>query len=197
MKKIIAILAITLVLSISLVACNNNSDNENIENNNTNNQVTENNNTNNNNNTDNNNTDNNSVRIEPINTTFDMVESLDYVQTETGLNAETKVDNIKMKELYNFGEYEGLQKEARSKITEDSISEIAVVKIGSQEQTSSIFGILMKRRVDLQKEYQDNEKIMNILESGDCFVLKQQGGVVVSIIAENALEIDKKLDEQF
>ena len=136
------------------------------------------------------------VATEPINKEFDVEESLANLSKVTGLDENTRMSEDEIRATYDFGKYERLQKEIRSQITEDSIAEIVILKIGDKEQTSDLFQIVFNRIYQLQQKYAENEKISDILENGDNIVIKQQGGILIAIIAENAEEIEQKIDEQ-
>lgn len=154
------------------------------------------------NNTTNNNTNNTPpvqeevVKTDPIRDDFVFDDAMEALENE--------LENVTLKELseeeieqrYSFGKYKGLEKYAASSITEDSITEIIMVKLGDNEQTSEIMSKFLQRIEKLKNEYAENEKIMAILNSQETIV-KQQGDVAVMIIAENARELEAEYDEMF
>ena len=210
MRKLIGIISIVIAIMFSFAACNNNTQVENNENKN-NNSVEQNNSNVENNNTEKNEEENtNNAEIvdissfysgdivtEPANKTFNVKSSLDNIASVSGLNESTKLSEAQIKEKFNFGKFEGLEKEIRSKVTDDDIKEIVIVKIGDNDQSMVLFQIVTARLANLRVEHKDNEKILAIIENNENLVMKQQGGILISILAENAQEISEELDKQF
>lgn len=186
MKKLIGILALIGIVTFTFIGCEKKQ--QNVDNDSNNSQVQQ-------ENTDLNN-NSGEITTEPLNREFKIDETLANIIKVSGLDESSKMSEDKVKSEYDFGQYEGLQKEVRSQITEDSITEIAIVKIGENEQTQDLFQIVFKRIAQLQQKYAENDKINSILNNGDNIVIKQQGGVLIVIIAENAKEIEQKIDEQ-
>lgn len=195
MKKILGIVALVVVLMLTFVGCNNN---EQAGNNNVNNEVVNNQN-NNQNNTQNKeqNKQEEQINVTPKNQSFAVAEELNALQKYTGLEVATKMSQEKIKEKYNFGKYEKLQMEVRSLESEDTVKEIAMVKISETDQSMDLFQIMIKRLSALKEKYKDNEKILTMLNDSNNMILKQQGGIVIFIVAENAKEIEAELDKSF
>lgn len=190
MKKIIGILALIGIIMVAFVGCENK--NQNINDNQNNSQVQQ----------ENNNTNNTvndysgEIVTEPFNKDFNIDSTLSSVASISGLDEKTKMSEDEIKANYNLGKYEGLQREIRSKITDDSITEIIIIKIGENEQTQDLFQKVAGRLTQLQQKYAENDKITSILNNGDNVIIKQQAGVLIGIIAENAKEIDAQINEQ-
>ena len=55
----------------------------------------------------------------------------------------------------------------------------------------------MKIMMKLKEKYAENEEITAILNNNENYVLKQQGGILISILAKNAKEIETKIQEEF
>lgn len=133
----------------------------------------------------------------PIYPSFNIVEALNSVSSISGLNDGTKLSDVEIEKDFKFGKLSVLEKEIRSKITDDSIEEIVIVKLGDSTQSSLLFKTMTTRLMELKEQYKDNEKISAILNDGNCYVLKQQGGILVSIISKNAKTIETKMQESF
>ena len=107
-----------------------------------------------------------------------------------------KMPETEINKNFDFGKYHGLQKEIRTKETSDSFTEVAIIKVGENEQSTEIFLKMSKRLSELQKKYADNDEISKILaNTEDNFVLRQEGGIIISVIGENAKEIASKLKQ--
>lgn len=194
MKKIVGILALIIAVMLSLMACNNNN-NEVVDNNSV---VNDNQNENQNDNNDlNDNQEDENIVTEPFNQTYDVAQELNAVQTVTGLDETSKMSQEKINNSYSFGNYKDLQMEIRSNESEDAFKEVAIVKIGDNEQSMDLFQVMIGRLNTLKEKYKDNEKILSVLNNNDNIVLKQQGGVLIFIVAENAKEIEAEVDKSF
>lgn len=194
MKKIVGILALIIAVMLSLMACNNNN-NEVVDNNSV---VNDNQNENQNDNNDlNDNQEEENIVTEPFNQTYDVAQELNAVQTVTGLDETSKMSQEKINNSYSFGNYKDLQMEIRSNESEDAFKEVAIVKIGDNEQSMDLFQVMIGRLNTLKEKYKDNEKILSVLNNNDNIVLKQQGGVLIFIVAENAKEIEAEVDKSF
>lgn len=128
---------------------------------------------------------------------FKIAKVLDNIASVSKLNSSSKLTNSQIKEKFKFGELGSLEKEIRSNITEDNIKEIAIIKLENNDQFMPLFQAMTSRLSDLKEEYKDNQKITKILNSRDCYVLKQQGEVIISIISKNAKLIEEKMQESF
>lgn len=191
MKKILGIVALVVVLMLTFVGCNNNENQG--ENNLGNNNVVE----NQNQNPNQNNQENEKVVVEPVNKSFSIEEELNTIQPLTGLEQATKMSETEISTNYNFGKYEDLQMEIRSLESGENFKEIAIIKIGETDQSMDLFQIMIKRLTALKEKYKDNEKVLGILNDSKNMILKQQGGVLIFIVAENAKEIEAELDKSF
>lgn len=197
MKKVLLVLAIVGITTFAFAGCQSTEQNnsgkinggeiDNTEN------VT------NNENQNNNDEESGEIIIEPFNDRYAVTESLNTVQDISGLNEATKMSEEDIKAKYNFGKYEALQKEVRVKETEDSYVEIAIIKIGDNDQTEDIISIILKRFKKIEEQYKDNEKILSMVDinNNDNYVLKQQGGIVIGILGENATAIGEALNKTF
>lgn len=200
MYKILGIILILVLVMFSFAGCfekdisNSSGDINNVENNNeeNNNQVVSPNNSG-----ETINTPSGEIVTEPLNTTFDISAAFDSIADVAGLPESTKLSEAEIKEIYDFGEYNALEKEIRKVETDDNFAEIILIKVGENDQALTLFPIISQRMMKLREQYADNEKISAILNNGENFVSKQQGGILVSIISENAKAIEEKLQESF
>lgn len=193
MKKFIKLLIGITILCIMLTACNTNTEQNNNSNlNNENSQGT--NQTNQNTQKEN---EEQEVVIAPLNKDFEMTETLSAMESViTGTNL-SKLTEEQIKEKYNFGKYEKLEKLVASNESENSVSEIAMVKLGEAGQNSDILLIFNERKEDLMKKYEDNEEIKNSLTTQDAYIIKEINNVAVMIIGENAKAIEAEFDKAF
>lgn len=190
MKKIASVMIITLLCFV-LVACNNNTkQNQNNSNNTKNNQVL-------NNSQSETNNENSDVVTKPVNETFEISEALTSMQAVIENTNLTKLTNDQIKEKYKFDKYEGLEKVVANNETEETISEIAMVKLGDMEQSSDILLMFVDRIDSLKEKYEDNADVIELLTTQDSYIIKQQGGVAVMIIGENAKAIEAEFDKNF
>ena len=182
MKKSLKILATLSVITLVLVGCNNEKETQ-INNNKENSNI---------NNVESSNNDDNNIEIEsqPINENYNTKEIFESIENTSKLDESKTMTEEQLKEEFEFNKYDVLEKEIRTDITEDSITEVGIIKLTDNAQTEEIMGIILRRKEELDAKYADNEKIMNILSNSDNFVIKQEAGVVKYVIAENASSIE-------
>ena len=201
MKKLASAIIIAVICFV-LVACNNNTkQNQNNSNNTNNNQVVNNNQGQTNNGKDEKKNEEQNeeqnVVTKPVNEGFEMSTALTSMQAVIENTNLTKLTDDQIKEKYNFGKYEGLEKVIASKETEETISEIAMVKLGDMEQSSDILLMFVDRINDLKEKYASNPEVINLLTTQDSYIIKQQAGVAVMILGENAKAIEAEFDKNF
>jgi len=186
MKRVLKLFIAIITICVMLTACNNSKTDLNNNNNNANlnNQNSE-------------NAEDENVITNPVNETFEKstaLTAMDAVVADTNL---TKLSDSEVKEKYNFGKYEGLEKLVASNETEEGVSEIAMVKLGDMEQSSDILLMFIDRINDLKEKYADNPEMIKLLTTQDSYIIKQQAGVAVMIIGDNAKEIEAEFDKNF
>ena len=137
------------------------------------------------------------VAIEPLNKEYAVKENLDKIVDISRLNEFMTMSQQDIETNYNFGEYKNLQKEIRSRETDEEFREIALVKLGDVKQSEDLYMIMLNRLESLKQKHSANKKISEILNDPASVVLKQQGKVLVFIIAENAKEIEAEIDKSF
>ncbi len=197
MKKVLGIISLIIVILCLFVACNNKED----INNESGNIIIDGSNLNENNleniliNSSNISTSENVG--EPEEKGFKISKVLDNVASVSKLSSNSKLTNSQIKEKFKFGELDKLEKEIRSDITEEDIKEIAIVKLENSDQSIPLFQVMTSRLMALKEQYKGNDKITKVLNSSDCYVLKQQGGVLISIISKDAKTIEEKIQESF
>ena len=197
MKKVLGIISLIIVILCLFVACNNKED----INNESGNIIIDGSNLNENNleniliNSSNISTSENVG--EPEEKGFKISKVLDNVASVSKLSSNSKLTNSQIKEKFKFGELDKLEKEIRSDITEEDIKEIAIVKLENSDQSIPLFQVMTSRLMALKEQYKENDKITKVLNSSDCYVLKQQGGVLISIISKDAKTIEEKIQESF
>lgn len=208
MKKILGIVSLIIVVIFSFAACNNNEQKENNNNNSIvennqqqgNNQQQDNNVVENNNNSENTNIVpffSGEVITEPMNQEFNVASALNNIAEVSNLPESTKLSEAEINEEFDFKNFSGLQKEIRSVVTDKEIREIVIVKIGENDHSMPLFQLMTARMMKLKEKYEENEEITAILNNNENYVLKQQGGILISILAKNAKEIETKIQEEF
>lgn len=137
------------------------------------------------------------VVAEPLNADF--AES-EVANSMKGLNAETtykQLSEAEIEEKYDFGKYKSLEKIVVSEETDTSISEIVIVKLGDMEQSTDILMKFVDRLNDLKAKYADNQEVLDMLNTQDSFIIKQQAGVAVMILGPNAKAMEAEFDKAF
>lgn len=182
MKKILGMISIIIIFMFALIGCQKNETNNNIvQNNNVQQNI---------------NQKEENVVLEPFNEDYNITQAFTNIKEDTGLSEVDKMSETEINKNFDFGKYKGLQKEIRTKETSDSFTEVAIIKVGENEQSTEIFLKMSKRLSELQKKYADNDEISKILaNTEDNFVLRQEGGIIISVIGENAKEIASKLKQ--
>lgn len=186
MKKIvylIALLAVCLIFS----ACNNN-DNEDLNPNgsgsNINNEM---------NSGEQQNTPN--EYVEPVKEDFDVNKAMTEMRALIKGDSLVTLSEEEINNRYDFGDYKDLEKIIATNENENGVNEIAIVKLDTTENASDILLIMMDRIFALKEKYADNEEVTTLLNTEGKFIVKEQGGIAVMIIADNAQEIEAKFDE--
>lgn len=134
---------------------------------------------------------------EEINTDFAVSIELNAISKVSYLSETTALTTESANALYNFGKYSELEKEIRNIENENEFREIALVKVENENQTAELYSIMLKRLADLKAKYADNKKISEILNEPDNMRIRQQDGILIFILAENAGEIEMELDKAF
>lgn len=137
------------------------------------------------------------VVSDPLNADF--AES-EVANTMKALNAETtykQLSEAEIEEKYEFGKYKNLEKIVVSEETDTSISEIVIVKLGDMEQSTDILMKFVDRLNDLKTKYADNQEVLDMLNTQDSFIIKQQAGVAVMILGPNAKAMEAEFDKAF
>ena len=89
----------------------------------------------------------------------------------------------------------GLEKFVATSQSNDSLTEIAMIKIGEDEQTEDILLIFAKRLEKLKQQYAENPAILEMLENSENVIIKQQASVSTMIIGANAKELEEELHD--
>lgn len=137
------------------------------------------------------------VVADPLNADF--AES-EVANTMKALNAETtykQLSEAEIEEKYEFGKYKNLEKIVVSEETDTSISEIVIVKLGDMEQSTDILMKFVDRLNDLKAKYAENKEVLDMLNTQDSFIIKQQAGVAVMILGPNAKAMEAEFDKAF
>ena len=186
MKKFLKILSLIIIMSFILTACGKNGNNKSTANAGKNNsQIL-------------NEIEKEDVPLiitESMNKENDIEKYFSNIEEINGLDENTKLSRKEIEENFDFGKYKDLEMEIRSIESEETISEIAIIKLEDAAQTEEIFSILAKRRESLQEKYAENEKVLEIIDNPNN-IMQQEGGVVTFIISEKAKEIEEKINIQ-
>jgi len=94
--------------------------------------------------------------------------------------------------ILDFGKYNGLEKKAIIKTTDESVNEVWLVKLGSYEQQEEVCRILGNRLQKLRNGFEENESQKEILKRA---IIKQEGAVVIMIASPEVLEIEKTISD--
>ena len=137
------------------------------------------------------------IVAEPINADF---QESEVANTMKALNSETtykQLSEAEIEEKYEFGKYKSLEKIVVSEETDTSISEIVIVKLGDMEQSTDILMKFVGRLNNLKAKYADNQEVLDMLNTQDSFIIKQQAGVAVMILGPNAKAMEAEFDKAF
>lgn len=182
MKKLIGTIGLVMIMGVSLVACGP-KDSKN-EQNKGNTAIQE-------------NSQGGATNLEALNADFAVSLELNAISKVSGLSEMTALTKESADALYNFGKYSELEKEVRSLETEKEVREIALVKVKDASQSADLYVIMLDRLATLKEKYAGNENVSKILNDSENMILKQQDGILIFILAENAKEIEMELDKSF
>ena len=132
---------------------------------------------------------------EPIYEDFPMDEALSEMEGLLEGIELTKLSASEIEDKYHFGTYKDLKMIVASDETDTSISEIAIVRLNDMEQSTDILLKFLDRKEALKEKYAENEKMQEILSAEDSVIIKQQQGIAVMIIGENAKDLEMQFDK--
>ena len=134
--------------------------------------------------------------MEPINETLSLGSIMQSVQLNSVKNL-VAVEDSKANELLNLREYVGVEKMVARYVSDEEFTEIWLLKVSEEGQAPILFRIFNERINDLKTEYAGNNKIIDILNTENNIRIKQQSGIVVVIISNDAENIEKTIDANF
>lgn len=134
--------------------------------------------------------------MEPINQTIVLNDILQHIKNDEVNKLEAIEDN-EANELLNLRNYVGLEKRVAQYIGEDEFTEVWLLKISEEAQAIDLFRMFDERIQNLRNEYKDNANIMEILQDENNIILKQQSGIVIMIISDDAENVEKSIDIEF
>lgn len=134
------------------------------------------------------------VVTEPINQDFSIEETYKSMAELLPENNLREMTSTEIDEAYGLGRYSGLEKFVATSQSDDSLTEIAMIKIGEDEQTEDILLIFAKRLEKLKQQHAENPAILEMLENSENVIIKQQASVSTMIIGTNAKELEERFD---
>lgn len=138
------------------------------------------------------------VKTDPIYADFSFDDAMAGMQSALGDTKLSLLSEDDIEEKYSFEKYKGLQKYAASEVSDKTINEVIMVKLGDIDtQSTDMLLKFVNRLTDLKNEYADNEDIQKILNSQESLVIKQQAGVAVMIISPEASKMEAEFDKFF
>lgn len=134
--------------------------------------------------------------MEPINKEMNLGDLLQNVKS--GEVAELKpVKNEIADKLLDLKEYKGLEKRVAIYESDTEYTEIWLFKISSEPQALDIFRMFNDRIEDLRKIYATKTAISLIVNNEKNISMKQQNGIVIIIVSNDAENVEKAIDEKF
>ena len=94
-------------------------------------------------------------------------------------------------------EYKGLEKRVAIYESDTEYTEIWLFKISSEPQALDIFRMFNDRIEDLRKIYATKTAISLIVNNEKNISMKQQNGIVIIIVSNDAENVEKAIDEKF
>lgn len=134
--------------------------------------------------------------MEPINETLSLGSIMQSVQENVVENLVAVEDEV-ANELLNLREYVGVEKMVARYVSNEEFTEIWLLKVSEEGQAPILFRIFNERINNLKTEYQGNENITRILNDYNNIRIKQQSGIVVIIVSNDAENIEKTIDANF
>lgn len=134
--------------------------------------------------------------LESINKHIILGDILQNVKEEN-INQLLGIDDSKANELIDLEGYKGLEKKVAKYEDNNEYTEIWLLKISERSQPIKIFRKFNERIESLRYEYKNNSRISKILNNEDNIIMKQQNGIVIIIISNEAKEIEKSIDAIF
>ena len=134
---------------------------------------------------------------EPVNTSFEESEIANSMKALNTTAKFVQLSEAEIEEKYQFGKYKGLEKIVVSEETDAGISEIVIVKLGDMEQSADILLKFVDRLNNLKEKYAENQEVLDMLNTQDSFIIKQQAGVAVMILGPNAKAMEAEFDKAF
>lgn len=105
-------------------------------------------------------------------------------------NPDDEQEEIIPEEEIDFGRFEGLEKKAIVKTTDDQVNEIWMIKLGNIKQQEDVCRILGNRIQKLKNAFEDDAVQTNILKRA---VIKQEDGVIIMIASPQDDEVEKTI----
>ena len=124
----------------------------------------------------------------PLNEKVNLEEVLKSVE-EIDSDIENE-DIAKGVEEIDFNEYKVLEKKALVYTTDENVNEIWMIKLGNYNQQEDVCRILGQRVQKLKSAFENNEAQLKILNEA---IIKQEEGIVIMIISQDAKEVEEKI----
>lgn len=134
--------------------------------------------------------------MNPINTTTSLTNILQTVK-DNNTKELVAIEDSKANELMDLKEYVGLEKKVAQYISTEELTEIWLFKISKESQSLDLFRMFDDRIETLKRENKDKPQILSILEDSQNIIIKQQNGIVIMIISNDAKNIEKSVDANF
>ena len=134
--------------------------------------------------------------MEPINKTIKLGKLMQDVKDQN-IDKLIGIEDSKANELLNLREYVGLEKMVAQYVDNENFTEIWLFKISKEAESIDLFRIFNSRIDALKNQYKNNETINSILANEQNIVIKQQNGIVIIIVSNEAESIEKVIDANF
>lgn len=134
--------------------------------------------------------------FDPINKDIVLGDILQEVKDNNIKNLKG-VNNTAANGLMDLEWYEGLEKKVAKYESKDEYTEVWLLKISNDSQSVNFFRKFNERIESLRREYKNQKHISNILNNEENIIMKQQDGILVIIISNDAKNIEKSIDNVF
>lgn len=134
--------------------------------------------------------------MKPINTAIELKDILQDVKNDS-IGKLVPIEDSKANEMLNLRNYVGLEKMVAQYVSDNEFSEIWLLKISEESQVLDLFRIFNERIETLKEEYKNDEVISSIIKNEKNIIIKQQYGIVIMIISNEAENIEQIIDSNF
>lgn len=132
----------------------------------------------------------------PLNQTYQTSSAVEAIQEKLGENSRVLSED-EINEKYKNEELKNLEKQTIILSSEDNYEEVTVVKLSNTNQYFEIQKAMNDRVEMLKKEFENNDKVLNMLEKPENLKIKIQDNIAIFVVSTNANDIIGVFDSGF